>query len=95
MPKYKTLTLYQKVCLIEEASKSTCSNKKLAEKHDVPLLMPCIMKNKPKILEVYGKTHSSKHSLVWFPLYPDKEDALITWFQCATAAHLPVNGMIL
>ncbi|KAK8772621.1 hypothetical protein V5799_024135 [Amblyomma americanum] len=96
MPKYRTLTLCQKVCLIEEAEKWTSSKTQLAEKHKVPLsTLSTILKNKTKILEAYGKTHSTKRTRIRFPTYPDVEDALIKWLQHANAAHLPVNGTLL
>lgn len=96
MLKYKTLTLRQKACLIEEASKCICLKTKLAEKHDVPLLAVCsIMKNKRKIVEAYGKTHPLNCLRVRFPLCPDVEDAPIAWLQHATATHFPVNSTIL
>ncbi|KAH8042854.1 hypothetical protein HPB51_026119 [Rhipicephalus microplus] len=53
-----------------------------------------IFKNKEKLLEAYGKTHSSKRSRIRFPTHPDV-DALMKWLQHANAAHLPVNGTIL
>uniref|UniRef100_A0A6B0V6J3 Putative tigger transposase n=1 Tax=Ixodes ricinus TaxID=34613 RepID=A0A6B0V6J3_IXORI len=96
MPKYKSLTLKQKICLIEEANKSTCSKTKLAEKHQVPISTLCtILKNQARIIEAYSKTHSAKRSRIRFPIYPDVEAALITWLQNATAAHLPIDGTIL
>lgn len=96
MPKYKTLTLREKVSLIEEAEKSTCTKTQLAERHKMPLsTLSTILKNKEKLLEAYGKTHSSKRSRIRFPTYPDVEVALMKWLQRANAAHLPVNGTIL
>lgn len=96
MPKYKTLTLQEKVQLIAEAEKSTCTKTQLAEKHKVPLsTLSTILKNKTKVIETYGKTHLSKRSRIRFPTYPDVKAALMKWLQNANAAHLPVNGTIL
>lgn len=96
MPKYKTLTLQQKFCLIQEAGKSACSKTELAKRHGVPLsTLSTILSNKSKILEAYGKTYSSKRSRVRAPTYQDVEAALLRWLQKANAAHLPVNGTLL
>lgn len=96
MPKYKSLLLQEKVCLIEEASKSTASKTALAEKHHVPLSTLCnIVKNKQKILDAYSKTHLAKRTRVRAPTYADVEAALTAWLQKANAAHLPVNGTVL
>lgn len=60
MPKYKTLTLREKVSLIEEAAKLTCLKTQLAEKYKMPLsTLSTILKNKDKVFEAYGKMHSS------------------------------------
>ncbi|XP_070390990.1 tigger transposable element-derived protein 4-like [Dermacentor albipictus] len=96
MPNYKTLTLQQKFCLIQEAGKNTCSKTELAERHSVPLSMLfTILKNKSKVLEAYSKTYSLKQSRVRAPTYQDVESALLRWLQKANAAHLPVNRTIL
>ncbi|XP_070384751.1 tigger transposable element-derived protein 4-like [Dermacentor albipictus] len=99
MPKYKTLTLQQKFCLIQEPGKNTCSKAELAERHNVLLwTLSTILKNNLKVLEAYSKTYSSKRSRVRAPTYQDDEDvksALLCWLQKANAAHLPVSGTIL
>lgn len=78
MPKYKTLTLQQKFCLIQEANKAACSKTELAERHSMSLsMLSTILKNKLKVLlEAYGKTHLSSghkyglpHTKMWSLLY--------------------------
>uniref|UniRef100_A0A6B0V5Z1 Putative tigger transposase n=1 Tax=Ixodes ricinus TaxID=34613 RepID=A0A6B0V5Z1_IXORI len=95
LPKYKPSTLKQKICLIKEANKFTCSNTKLAEKHQGPISTLCtILKNQARIIEVHSRTYSAKRSRIRFTTYPDVGAALITWLQNDTAAHLPVESTI-
>lgn len=70
MPKYKSLLLQEKVCLIEEASKSTASKTALAEKHHVPLSTLCNIRqeqaeNTRRVQQdALGKAYTSTRSYI-------------------------------
>lgn len=75
MPKHKTLTLHQKVCLIEKADKSEFSRTKLAEKHQMPL---------QEDEDSRGLLQDALHIAFTnrLPTYVEVKDTLITWHSC-------------
>ncbi|XP_064474064.1 tigger transposable element-derived protein 4-like [Ornithodoros turicata] len=96
MPKYRTLTMKEKVAIIEAARSATCSKTRLAQQFSVPSsTLSTILKNSEKIVTEYGKTYSSKRSRVRTSAFSELETALIAWLNKMTAANLLVNGSIL
>ncbi|XP_049799604.1 tigger transposable element-derived protein 4-like [Schistocerca nitens] len=95
--KQKNISLEDKVSIIKKVEASPgVSHVELAKQLGLaPSTLNTIMKNRSSIMEGFENCGNSKRTRLKQSTYDEMEKVLLTWFQQARAANIPINGTIL
>lgn len=95
--KLNTLTIGDKVRLINEVERGTKKKKDIAAEFNIPAsTLSTIMKNKQSVMEA-SQSNDSCHNRKRLKdsKFPNLEKAMLEWFRCMREKNLPISGPII